>query len=514
MGSRYLVVLLILLAANVAAFGLQYFLPIGNLSLVFMTAVLWVAAQYGIGPALVAVMVSFLSYNFFFTEPRLTFHIMRSEELATVLFFLLVSVVTGHIASRLRLQLQRLKLSNAQTEALLDFSRCLASASTSHAICEAAAGSIDRYLNTTVTIQYRLGVDQEWAITGPELSPALHKQITELIHSRQPHLELKVGNTRMHCLTLRHDDQWLGVLAIRLQPETMLPVGQGRLPLLEAYASQLSMALMRAYLDQTLNDARLSEETERLRATLLSSVSHDLRTPLASIIGAASSVRDLSDTLTPENKKELLDTVLAEGQRLDRYIQNLLDMTRLANGQLQLKKDWISAQDLIAGALRRSYIDEATLTVERRIAPMLPLLYNNPALMEQALINVLDNAKRYSPAGGHIWVEVSQTREQGVVTISVTDEGPGIEANQRLKIFETFFRGERGDQDSNGSGLGLAICKSVLEVHGGSAEAKPGRQGSGMCIALYIPLHLSQESPFQPDDDTSGPDKNTSEIKL
>lgn len=515
MGSRYLVVLLTLLVANAAAFGLQYFLPLGNLSLIFMTAVLWVAVQYGIVPALVAVLGSFLSYNFFFTEPRLTFHIMRSDELATVLFFLLVSVVTGHIASRLRWQLQRLKLSNAQTEALLDFSRCLAGASAPQAICEAAARSIEGYINTTVTIHYRLGVDQDWATSGPELSPALHQQVIDLAQSRQPHIELKAGNGngRLHCLLLMNDDQWLGVLVIRLQPETVLPVGQARQPLLEAYANQLSMALMRAYLDQTLNDARLSEETERLRATLLSSVSHDLRTPLASIIGAASSVRDLADTLTAENKKELLDTVLAEGQRLDRYIQNLLDMTRLANGQLQLKKDWISAQDLIAGALRRSYIDEATLTVERHIEPTLPLLYVNPALMEQALINVLDNAKRYSPSHGHIRIEVRQNSEQGVMTISVTDEGPGIDANQRWRIFETFFRGEHGDQESQGSGLGLAICKSVLEVHGGSAEAKPGRHGLGMCIALLIPLQVSHECPIQSDDETLGLNKNLPEIK-
>ncbi|WP_404474277.1 PAS domain-containing sensor histidine kinase [Vreelandella venusta] len=237
-----------------------------------------------------------------------------------------------------------------------------------------------------------------------------------------------------------------------------------------------------------LNVSRLAEEQERLRSALLASVSHDLRTPLASIIGAASSLRTLDAQLNQQDRFALLDGVLNESERLNRYIQNLLDMTRLGHGELTIERDWISIDDLVASARRRLTSSLANLNVHQAWDGELPLLNVHPALIEQALVNVLENAARFSPPNGVITIAAATDPRHSTLTLTVTDEGPGIPSSMREQVFEMFFTGNGGDRSLHGTGLGLAICRGMLGAHGGTVAAAEGPHGQGTQIIMTLPL--------------------------
>ncbi len=284
----------------------------------------------------------------------------------------------------------------------------------------------------------------------------------------------------------------LGIVALKLAVRET-PPGPDQEALIEALSSQLTMALERTRLVGELGAARLSEENERLRSALLSSVSHDLRTPLASIIGSASSLRDLEPQLSRQDRHELLEGILSESERLNRYIQNLLDMTRLGHGGLRIERDWISLDDLVAAALQRLGPTLEGLEIERDWPEDLPLLHVHPALIEQALVNVIDNAARFSPPGGRVGIHARLDAAQRQLEVSVTDQGPGIAPELREAVFDMFFTGGEGDRSRYGTGLGLAICRGMLGAHGGGIDAKPGPGGIGTSIVMHLPLPADEE---------------------
>ncbi|MGS0998076.1 sensor histidine kinase [Rhodanobacter sp. UC4451_H18] len=226
-------------------------------------------------------------------------------------------------------------------------------------------------------------------------------------------------------------------------------------------------------------------ETERLRSALLSSVSHDLRSPLASMIGAAGTLSSYGDKLPPAERRDLLQAILGEGQRLDRYIQNLLDMTRLGHGTLKLKRDWNDSAEIVAAAVTRLRKLFPELRVETHLPAETVLLHVHPALIEQALFNVLENAARFSPPGKAVRVDVRSSGDR--LLIDVADRGPGIPEDERARIFDMFYSVSRGDCAPQGSGMGLAICRGMIGAHGGSVEALPG-DGIGTTIRISLPL--------------------------
>jgi two-component system sensor histidine kinase KdpD len=257
----------------------------------------------------------------------------------------------------------------------------------------------------------------------------------------------------------------VGLLGVAFdEPDDGLSPEQRRL--LDAVADQAAVAIERTNLASSIENARLLTETEQLRSALLSSISHDLRTPLVSIIGSATSLSTFGDTLSEENRAELLETVLEEAERLNRFVQNLLDMTRLGYGALELKRDWVDLRDVIGSAIERLYID--------------------PVLIEQVIVNVLDNAAKYSAAGGAIRVRGFQRGGRAVV--QVIDKGPGIPEQERELIFDMFYRVKAGDHRPAGTGLGLAICRGLMQAHGGTIVALPGEFGEGATIELTFPV--------------------------
>ncbi|NNC23985.1 sensor histidine kinase KdpD [Salinisphaera sp. USBA-960] len=467
-------------------------LPLANLSLVFLTGVLVVAARTSLVPALTASAVSFLAYNFFFTEPRLTFAMVPQAEIVTVVFFLIMAVIGGNLADQLRRQLAALRATNEQTRIMLSLSQKLASAPDPAAVHEIAVDAIARLQHVPTCFVVEDDTDNDLHITvsepeGTQLDAKDHAAAGWALRHRKAsgHGTDTLTKVPWRFIPLVDENASHGVLGVRLADR---PLGAGgeELRMLDALVHPITLALARTALNANLEQARVAEETERLRSALLSSVSHDLRTPLSSIIGAASTLRDCETELTADNRRELIGSVVEEGQRLNRYIGNLLDMTRLGHGGMKLQRDWVALGDLVAAALRRTHDLFSSVNITRSIPTDLPLLYVHPALIEQVLVNVLENAARFSPLDGEVRIAARQDNED--LLVEITDQGCGIPPQDRTRIFDMFTSGEGSDTERHGSGLGLAICHGMVGAHGGVIEAQEGPGGLGTTIAIRLPL--------------------------
>lgn len=485
-------------AATAIAMGLQNVLPLGNLSLIFLTSVLWVAARTGIRPALFTAALSFLTYNFFFTEPRLTFHMVDTDELLTVVFFLIIAVTGGNLAGRLRDQVQMLRASNDLTDAHLQFTRRLASApDTSSVQSEAVEALYDQLKlplfiaqqspqNAEIEVVVQRGPSHvlintvrsaiDWAIRNGKASGAFSDTMNNLPWRFEP---------------IEADGEVYGVLGLRV--DEMTPEYYRGLAV-SVYVHQLGLAWLRTRLAAHLSASRVAEETERLRSALLASISHDLRTPLSSMIGSASTLKSMFDRLSVEDRESLLESLLGEGERLDRYIRNLLDMTKLGQGTLRVEGDWIALTDILSSALRRTRNLLSKIRVVSSVEEDLPLLFVHPALIEQALVNILENAAKFAPGGSTLTIQAFRKGDELFITIS--DEGPGIPEDQRSEVFDMFFTGGEGDRGPHGSGLGLAICHGMVAAHGGRIRALAGPSGRGATIEIALPLKKNPEQKF------------------
>jgi two-component system sensor histidine kinase KdpD len=275
----------------------------------------------------------------------------------------------------------------------------------------------------------------------------------------------------------------VGVLGLRPNDARSLQAPE-RLHQLEAFASQTALAIERARLTEEAEQAQVHAETERLRNSLLSSVSHDLRTPLASITGAASTLLEGELRLDAATRHDLLESLHEEADRLNRLVQNLLEMTRLEAGALQPQTEWHSVEEVVGAALGRFGKALAQRAVTTRIPPDLPLVQMDDVLVEQVLINLVDNVIKYTPADSPI--EVSAEDDGDAVVIEVADRGPGLPPGEERLIFEKFHRTEAGSP-VRGAGLGLAICRGIVRAHGGRIWAE-NRRGGGVSVRFSLPV--------------------------
>ncbi|GGM14102.1 ATP-binding protein [Pseudomonas asuensis] len=474
--------------AAILAKAASSLLELPNISLVFLAAVLLVAIHSSRGPAVLCAVLSFLTYNFLFIPPLFSFTIQREQDVLTLMFFLFMATLTGNLASRQRGQLNSLRQAQAETSALLELSRKLTAATDRQAVLKAAAQQLGS-TETDVCLMSRDSHDQ-WqaeAGTAAALSETERAAADWAWKHEQPagHGTDTLPHGRWWWWPLVAEDGPLALLGIALRNGKPLSAEQRRL--FAALGQPLAQALARARLAQDLEAARLHGETEQLRNALLASVSHDLRTPLTAMRGSIDTLATLSDSINAEDRQSLLDTTRLEAERLDRYIQNLLDMTRLGHGGLQLARDWVSPGDIVASALSRLRPVLAALRVETSIPPDMPLLYVHPALIEQALINVLENAARFSPEHGRLHVTVEH--HEGEIRLAVSDQGPGIPEAERAKIFDMFYTAARGDRGGQGTGLGLAICQGMVGAHGGRVTVDTGLENRGATLTLHLPLH-------------------------
>lgn len=498
--ANYLLAALAAAGASALAWAVASVLELPNISLVFLAAVLLVAVRSSLGPALACAVMSFLAYDFLFIPPHFSLAIQREEDVLTLLFFLLMAALTGNLAARQRRQLQALRETQEETSQMLELSRKLTAATDRQAVMAAAAQQLGNWADLDICLLGRS--HGEWKVEGGLQRPFDDQERAAADWSWQQDQPAGLGTGtlpggRWWWWPLAGEDGPLALLGV--SPRDGQPLPGSRRRLLAALGQPLAQALARARLAEDLEAARLHGETEQLRSALLASVSHDLRTPLTSMRGAIDSLLALGDAIPPNDRRELLESTRDEAERLDRYIQNLLDMTRLGHGGLKLSRDWVSPGDIVGSALNRLRAVVAPYRVETRVPAELPLLYVHAALIEQALVNVLENAARFSPPQGRLRVGVEQ--DEGELRFSVSDEGPGIPQAEREKIFDMFYTAARGDRGGQGTGLGLAICQGMVGAHGGRITVEDGIDGRGTTLVLHLPL---QQQPDLEELDAAG----------
>lgn len=485
--------------ALAVAAAVEQLSALSDLSSIFLVTVLLVAVRTRGSVAAFTAVLCFLGWNFLFTEPRYTLHVVESSDVVNLLVFLAAALLVGRLASRLRRQVVQLREANASVQALRGLGRQLAAAADEESVLAAARRGLARIAPGEVRLLPRLGERIQMAPAAAAEDFTVTDRAAADWCSAHGRPAGRGTDTLQASpwwfLPLKAGERSLGVAGFRFDPS--VPAKAEQVALIEAMVDDIAEALARVRMGSALEAARLKSETETLRAALLSSVSHDLRSPLASINGSAESLMAYGDRMPGEDRRALEASILSEGQRLDRYIQNLLDMTRLGHGELKIERDWIAAGDLLGAAVRRLRKQYPEVPVSLRVADELPLLHVHPALLEQAVFNILENAARFSPAGEAVEVSArvidNDAELRPALRIEVLDRGPGIPEDERARIFDMFYSVARGDRGKGGTGLGLSICQGMVGAHGGRVEALSGPAGIGTLIAVTLPIAAPPE---------------------
>ena len=462
----------------------QRWVGLEDLSLVFIVAVVLVAARTRMAAAVLTSLLCFLAYNYIFIEPRFTFDVAAGRGLTTILLFLAAALVAGRLASRLRMQVVALQAANAHTNALQALARRLATAAGPQEVAAAAGEAFRHTFDAEATLYLPASGDVAEPLAG---LPARDREAAQwVLRHGQPagRFADRLPHASRWFLPLLEAQAIVGAIGLKL-PAGLVTITSGQRRLAEAMADDVARALSRTRLVADLEEARVSAQSERLRAALLSSISHDLRSPLAAIIGAASSLDNYGQALDGGDRHSLLDTIRIEGGRLDRYIQNLLDMTRLGHGGLAIDRDWIGVDELLGSAIGRLQRYQPAARFDLHLPGTAEPIWVHPALVEQAIFNVLENAARFSPPGESVRVDADL--RDGGLRIDVTDRGPGVPQADRERIFDMFYSVTRGERSSQGTGLGLAICRGMIGAHGGRVEALDGPGGRGTTIRILLP---------------------------
>ena len=462
---------------------------IPNISLVFVVPVLVAAARHGLVPSLWVAALSVACYNFFFLPPLYEFTIRDPANVVALFFFMFVAITASALAARTRSQTQSARREARTTAELYGFSRKIAGVMDLYDLLWTVVAHLARLLDADIVIlmpeegrlESRAAFPPDADFSDADLAAA--RWSWDADHPTGRGTDTLPGG-RWLFVPIRTVRGPVGVVGVLTKNERgELSASQRRL--LDAVGHQTAVAIERMTLAADIDKARLGEERERLRSSMLTSVSHDLRTPLASIIGALSSLRSYRERYDRETRDELLQTALSEAERLDRFVSNLLDMTRLDAGAIVPKREPVDAGDLVSTALRRAGPLLKDKAVTTSVAPDLPPLSLDFVLAEQVLFNLLDNAGKYSPTGGRIEIEVKQVGER--IEFVVRDEGPGIPPEALDKLFGKFYRAE-GDRRRAGTGLGLAIAKGFVEAQGGTITARNRSDRSGAEFALSYPI--------------------------
>lgn len=466
-------------------------MPFPNIALVFLMAVLFSAIAHGFWPAIYATIAGFLVYNFFFTVPYFTFVVSQPYELLSLVAFLVVAIITSAVAVRAREQARAAVARVRATRRLFEFARKLSALPTRAAVAEGVASEANVILSRAVLVLLpdETGELEVAAAWPPEdaLDVAAASAARWAFENGEP-AGADTGTLPTipwHFLPLRGASGPIGLLGLAVGASGELD--EETKALLETLAEQAAAALERTRLSREMIEVRHAAETERVRNLLLASISHDFRTPLASILGAASTLRELAPRLPEPARRDLLDQIRDEAEELDAMVRNLLAMTRVEAGALELNATWIDVGELVERAVAAARRRGAPQTIVTQIAEDLPLVRADQSLLDQALANLVGNAVRH--AGRSARILVSARAEGGVVRIVVRDDGPGIAPDLLPHVFEKFVRARAGGADGGeGSGLGLAIAKGIVEAHGGTIEARsPAAEGRGAAFTLALP---------------------------
>jgi len=476
--------------ALIAGVVLDQVLDVRNLALVFLMAVLTSAVIHGLRPALYTCIISALSFNFFFLPPRYTLTISDPESVLALFFFLGVAVIASNLTATVQRQAAAARQRARTTEDLYLFSKKLAGTGTLDDVLWATAFQLASMLKVRVvlllpeegTIAVKAGYPPDDTLDEADIAAA--RWAWEHNHAAGRGADTLPGAKRLY-VPLRTGRAAVGVIGLdndRRDGPLLTPEQQR---LLDALADQAALAIERIQLVADVDRAKLAAEADRLRSALLTSISHDLKTPLAAILGAAGTLRDYRDSMSVEDRLDLLSTVVDESERLNRFIANLLDMTKIESGAMEPNYALHYPGDIAGSALRRAEKILAHHKTVMTIPADLPMIRVDPVLFEQVLFNLLDNAAKYAPQGSSIRID-GRADEYNVV-IEVSDEGPGIPPADLDRVFDTFYRVSKGDQVRAGTGLGLSICRGFVEAMGGAITARNRSDRSGAVFTIRLP---------------------------
>lgn len=470
--------------------ALEPWIGVETIDLLFLTAIVVVAVRFGLWPSLVAVVAGSLAYNFFFLPPTYTFTVANPTNVAALLLFTVVAFVVSNLAALVSRQATAARRRAKTTEALYSFSRKLAGVTTLDDALWATAYQIASMLNVRVVLllpspsgplEVAASYPPEDVLDEADLAAA--KWTFESNTPAGRGADTLPGARRLF-LPLRTARGAVGVIGVdRDGAGELLNPEQKRL--MDALADQAAIAIERVNLVADIAVAERAAETDRLRQALLTSISHDLRTPLASIMGASSTLRDFRSALDETATDELLVTIGQESERLNRFIANLLDMTRLESGALTPNIGPHDVSELVGAALKRAGQLLGDRLVSADLAPDLPMAKVDAVLFDHTLFNLLDNAAKYAE-GSPIAIRASRGRRDSVV-IEVMDEGPGVPQADLPRIFDKFYRVTKSDRVRAGTGLGLAICRGFVEAMGGSITARNRTGASGAIFTITLP---------------------------
>ncbi len=449
-------------------------------ALIFVLGITIAGAFGGLICALAAAVVAFLTYNFYLTEPELTFRLATGRDVAPLVIFNLCAVVTGILAGRLRDHAEAARDSNERLRSLLDLSRSLQSALRQQDIAATLSGFAARTMGGNAVLLRR---DQgQLAPVGSDGLAAATLVTAEAAIADGETVETENG--LIH--PLRNGDDIFGAIVLEQAPaqKARRKVDDA---LLDASGNIVALAAERALLSEQMTERHAALRAEELKSALLSSVSHDFRTPLTAISASASSLIEYRDKLDAETSKRLLAGIVEDCERLNRYTANLLEMSRLEAGGVAATLQVLSVAEMIGAALQRVRARTPGRLILRTDCSEDLLVAANPALFELVLINVIDNAILYSPTEGRIAIRTEKVG--GRCRVEIADEGEGIPTTELERVFERFYRVPRSEVAPRGSGLGLAIARGFVEALDGTIEAlRPGIGDKGSCIVIQLPL--------------------------
>ena len=461
---------------------------LADVAMLYLLGVVVVSLRLGYAASLFAAALSVLGFDFFFVPPFHTFTVADLRHVVTFGVLFGVAVVISELMRRLRNQAEAARERERRTAALYELSRQLAQAQGREGQLEAAARQVGRVFDGDVSVyvpdpggELGLAVRSEGAAAETPEERGVARWVWTNGREAGRSTDTLPGAAGFH-VPLATARGRLGVLGIAPRDPARFEDPEQR-RFLEAFAAQMAVSLEREVLGAEASAAHLESERERLRSALLSSVSHDLRTPLAAIEGSATALLD-GAPLEAEARRELLETIQEEAERLGRRVRNLLDMTRLESGAVEVRAEWQPLEEVVGAALAQMERRLEGRPVTTRLDAAPPMVLLDAVLIEQVLVNLLENALKYSPPGSPL--EVTADREADAVAVKVADRGPGIPPGEEELIFGKFYRA-RGERETAGVGLGLAICRAIVDAHGGRIEAR-NRPGGGAAFRLTLPL--------------------------
>ncbi|MCG1055329.1 DUF4118 domain-containing protein [Mycetohabitans sp. B5] len=494
---------------TVVATELLHRIDLANLAMLYLLGVIFAAARLGRGPGVLMSFLSVASFDFFFVPPRISLSVSDTQYLLTFAVMLLTSLTISHLTSSLRRQARIATLRERRTSAMYAMTRELGAALATGQIIEIGMRHVAEVFQAHVSILLPDSNDKvRQKVEEPDPAimlqpPALDTDIAQWVYDQQKpagHGTDTLPAADALYLPLKAPMRTRGVLALVAARFEDLAVPEQR-RMIDTFAAQIALALERVHYVEIAQDALVSMESERLRNSLLSAISHDLRTPLTAIVGFASMLAEPQDggaPPRPQAEHDLIEAIHEEALRMTRLVTNLLDMARLQAGAVRLNRQWLMLEEMVGAALAACRRSLAAHPVHTRVPAELPLLRLDPVLMEHLFANLFENAAKYTPAGAPLSIDAGVVEDgaRRYVKVAVEDSGPGLPPGMEARVFDKFTRGEK-ESAKPGIGLGLAICRAIVDAHGGriGAENRVDAQGRVLGARFWFMLPADEVPP-------------------